>query len=59
MYDKLVASNQTTQAHEIVKNFKNRYQDLLFFDTIPSVKEFIAKDKKIWIQHVTSLDDMR
>lgn len=59
MYDKLVASNQTTQVHEIVKSFQNRYQDLLFFDTIPSVKELIAKDKKIWIQHVMSLNDMR
>jgi hypothetical protein len=57
MYDKLVASNQTSQAHEIVKSFKNRYQDMLFFDSIPSVKDLIAKDNKIWIQHVTSLDD--
>jgi len=59
MYDKLVDSNQTSQAHEIVESFKNRYQDMLFFDTIPSVKELIAKDKKIWIEHITSLDNDR
>ncbi len=57
MYDKLVSSNQTSQAHEIVKGFKNRYQDMPFFDSIETVKELIEKDKKIWIQHITSLED--
>ena len=57
MYDKLVSSNQTSQAHEIVKSFKNRYQDMPFFDSIETVKELIEKDKKIWIQHLTSLED--
>ena len=57
MYDKLIESNQITQAHEIVKSFKNRYQDMSFFDSIQSVKDLIMKDKKIWIQHVTSLED--
>ncbi len=57
MYDKLIESNQITQAHEIVKSFRNRYQDMTFFDSIQSVKDLIEKDKKIWIQHVTSLED--
>ena len=57
MYDKLVASNQTSHAHEIVNSFKKRYQDMAFFDSIQSVKDLIMKDKKTWIEHVTSLED--
>ena len=56
MYDKLVASNQTSQAHEIVKSFTKRYQDMAFFDSIQSVKDLIMKDKKVWIEHITSLE---
>ena len=56
MYDKLVASNQTSQAHEIVKSFTTRYQDMDLFDSIQSVKDLIVKDKKVWIEHTTSLE---
>ena len=57
MYDKLLDSNQITQAHEIVDSFKHRYSDMLFFDTIKSVKDLITRDNKIWVQYLSSLDN--
>ncbi|TFG26268.1 MAG: hypothetical protein EU532_10175 [Promethearchaeota archaeon] len=56
MYDKLLESNQITQAHEIVESFKHRYSDMLFFDTIKSVNDLISRDNKIWIQYISNLD---
>ena len=34
-----------------------RYQDMAFFDSIQSVKDLIVKDKKVWIEHITSLEN--
>ncbi|MFX1443200.1 MAG: hypothetical protein ACFFHV_07285 [Promethearchaeota archaeon] len=59
MYDTLVASNQASQAHEIVKSFVKRYQDMPFFNSIPSVKDLITKDKRVWIEHISSLQNER
>ena len=57
MYDKLIESNQISQAHEIVKSFRQRYQDMPFFDSITSVRDLMMRDKKVWIQYITSLDN--
>ena len=57
MYDKLIESNQISQAHEIVKSFRQRYQDMPFFDSITSVRDLMMRDKKVWIQYITSLEN--
>jgi hypothetical protein len=57
MYDKLKETNQISQAHEIVESFRQRYQDMPFFDSIASVRDLMMRDKKVWIQYITSLDN--
>ncbi len=57
MYDKLIESSQISQAHEIIKSFKNRYKNVAFFNTLLSVKELLSKDQKIWVSYISSRDD--
>lgn len=57
MYDKLIGTSQISQAHEIIKSFKDRYKDVTYFHTIQSVKELLSKDQKIWVNFITGLDD--
>jgi hypothetical protein len=57
MYDKLIEFNQINQAHEIVKSFIQRYQDMPFFDSITSVRDLMMRDKKVWIQYINSLNN--
>jgi len=57
MYDKLIESSQISQAHEIIKSFKNRYKDVAFFNTLLSVKELLSKEQKIWVNYISSRAD--
>ena len=57
MYDKLIETGQISQAHEIIKSFKNRYKDVTAFKTIQSVEDLLSKDQKIWVNYIASRDD--
>ena len=57
MYDKLIDTGQITQAHEIIKSFKNRYKDISSFNTIQSVKDLLSKEEKVWLNYITSRAD--
>ena len=57
MYDKLIETSQISQAHEIIKSFKNRYKDFTPFNTIQSVEDLLLRDQKIWVNYISSKDD--
>lgn len=57
MYDKLIETNHISQAHEIIKSFKGRYQDIAYFNTIQSVKDLLLKDQRMWIDFSSSLEN--
>ncbi|TXT60729.1 MAG: hypothetical protein BAJALOKI2v1_80021 [Promethearchaeota archaeon] len=53
-YDKLVESNAIFQAHQMVESFKQTYEDLSFFESIPEAQEIIKKDTKEWLKYKSS-----
>ena len=53
-YDQLIESNEIEQAHEIIEHFKKKYADNPIFDTLNFVNALIDKDRKIWIQHLST-----
>ena len=49
MFDVLIASNDIPGAHDLVEEFKNKYQNISYFNTIPLVRDLILEDNKKWI----------
>lgn len=54
-YDKLIEANAIFQAHEMVKSFKQTYEDLPYFESILEAQKVIKKDMKEWLKYQTSL----
>lgn len=53
-YDIFVESNEISQAHEQIKNFKEKYKSNPEFNTLPLVKSLLEKDKKAWINYLST-----
>jgi hypothetical protein len=53
-YDILIEADKHIQAHEQIKDFKEKYSNNPEFNTIPLVKALLEKDKKAWIAHLST-----
>ncbi|TFG24769.1 MAG: hypothetical protein EU532_12280 [Promethearchaeota archaeon] len=53
-YDQLLESNEIERAHEKVENFKTKYADNPIFDTLHFINALVDKDRKIWIQYLST-----
>jgi len=51
IYDILLKSGKIYEAHEILENFKNHYQNNPSFYSIPLIKELIKKDETEWLKY--------
>ena len=54
IYDTLIKNNEIEQAHQNVEDFKRKYTDNPFFETLPFITALLDKDRKIWIQHLST-----
>ena len=52
-YD-LLEIEHLTEAHELIENFKKKYADNPIFETLHFVNALIDKDKKVWIQYLST-----
>jgi hypothetical protein len=50
LYDKMIHAGKINEAHELVQDFKDKYQDYSYFNTLPIVKDLIIKDQREWIK---------
>lgn len=55
LYETLIKTNKVEKAHEIIEDFKKRYEDVPDFELIPIVRELIMKDNKEWIKYTSSI----
>ncbi len=56
-YDLLTESNEISQAHQYVEEFKEKYSNNPDFDTLPVVKSLLEKDKRTWITYLSTPRD--
>jgi len=54
-YDNLIESENIEKAHEIVEDFKKKYEDFPDFESIPLVQKLIMKEKREWIKYSASI----
>lgn len=55
-YDKYIDDEEIVKAHELIEDFKNKYIELSFFNSIPGVKDLFEKDKKVWLRYKVKQD---
>jgi chloramphenicol O-acetyltransferase len=56
LYDNLMETNQISQAHSIVQNFKQKHIDNPILASIPSIKVFLENERINWIKFQTSAE---
>jgi len=54
IYDTLIETNEIEQAHQNIEDFKRKYMDNSIFETLPFVTALLDKDRKIWIQYLST-----
>ena len=50
-YEKLINSNERIQAHALIEGFKKNYDEISYFESIPTVEELVLEDKKNWLKY--------
>ena len=54
LYETLIKTNKIEKAHDILEDFKNRYENVPDFESIPIVRELIMMDNREWIKYTSS-----
>lgn len=54
IYDTLIENKEIEKAHQNIEDFKRKYMDNPIFDTLPFVTALLDKDRKIWIQYLST-----
>jgi len=57
LYETLIKSNKVKKAHEILEDFKKKYEEIPNFESIPIVQQLIMKDNKEWIKYTSSIKE--
>ena len=50
LIEKLVLEEKMEEAHELVEAFKNKYEELSYFESIPGVLQLLDKEHKAWVK---------
>jgi tetratricopeptide (TPR) repeat protein len=57
IYETLIKSEKIKEAHNILKDFKENYNDISYFNTVPLIQELLARDTRLWMKYQLSLDE--
>ncbi|MFO8019769.1 MAG: hypothetical protein R6U96_14185 [Promethearchaeia archaeon] len=50
LYGKLVNADKMKEAHELVEDYRSKYEEYPYFNTLPIVRDLLMKDRKEWIK---------
>ncbi|MGV9204318.1 MAG: hypothetical protein ACOC44_09925, partial [Promethearchaeia archaeon] len=51
LYDKMMQFDKIGEAHELVQDFREKYEELPYFESLPVVQDLLFKDRKEWIRN--------
>ncbi|MHA1374225.1 MAG: hypothetical protein ACTSR7_08005 [Promethearchaeota archaeon] len=58
IYETLIKGEKIQEAHSILRDFKNNYKDVSYFDSIPLIQELLSRDTQLWISYQSTLQEL-
>ncbi|MHA1191245.1 MAG: hypothetical protein ACTSP9_02980 [Promethearchaeota archaeon] len=58
IYEILIGGEKIQEAHSILNDFKNNYDDVSYFNSIPLIQELLSRDTQLWISYQSTLQEL-
>ena len=58
IYEILIEGEKIQEAHSILNDFKNNYDDVSYFNSIPLIQELLSRDTQLWISYQSTLQEL-
>jgi len=57
IYETLIKAEKIKDAHYILEDFKEKYSEISYFNTIPLIQELLDMDTRLWMKYQLSLGE--